>query len=68
VLPSGCRARISIEAGATYGWHRWVGDVGEVIGLDRFGESAPWADIYEEFGFTPERVADQGKALVEKLA
>jgi transketolase len=67
VLPSACTARISVEAGATYGWARWVGEDGEAIGLDRFGESAPWADIYEEFGFTAERVADQGKALAEKL-
>jgi transketolase len=68
VLPPACRARISIEAGATYGWARWVGEDGEAIGLDRFGESAPWADIYEEFGFTAERVASEGRALAEKLA
>jgi transketolase len=50
-------ARVSIEAGATFGWHRWVGERGVTIGIDHFGASAPAADIAREFGFTAENVA-----------
>ena len=56
VLPPGGR-RVSIEAGVTDYWHRIVGPDGLTIGIDRFGESAPLAEIQEHFGFTPERVA-----------
>jgi transketolase len=56
VLPPGSR-RISLEAAATDYWHRIVGDDGLTIGIDRFGESAPLAQIQEYFGFTPEAVA-----------
>ena len=58
VLPPGGR-RASIEAGSTDYWHRFVGDRGLAIGIDRFGESAPLADIQRHFGFTPEGVADR---------
>src|SRR5436305_1448187 len=61
VLPGACRARVSVEAASTVGWHRWVGDLGEVIGLDTFGASAPAGVLYKHFGFTPERVADSGR-------
>lgn len=56
VLPPGGR-RVSIEAGATMGWERVIGARGLAIGLDRFGASAPAADLAEHFGLTPERVA-----------
>jgi transketolase len=56
VLPPGAR-RVSIEAGITDYWHRLVGEAGLTIGIDRFGESAPYADLQEHFGFTPEKVA-----------
>jgi transketolase len=49
--------RVSIEAGVTDYWHRFVGPEGLAIGIDRFGESAPYAALQEHFGFTPERVA-----------
>jgi transketolase len=55
VLPPGSR-RVSIEAGSTDYWHRIVGERGLPIGVDTFGESAPYASIQEHFGFTPERV------------
>jgi transketolase len=57
VLPPECDARMSIEAAATMGWSQWVGDNGVIYGIDRFGESAPMAQIAEHFGFTAERIA-----------
>ena len=57
VLPPSVTARMSIEAAATLGWPRWVGDRGITYGIDRFGESAPIADVAKSLGFTPERVA-----------
>ncbi len=56
VLPPGVRARVSIEAAATMGWHRYVGDGGATIGIDHFGASAPAERLFEEFGFTVEHV------------
>src|SRR5207248_5299965 len=56
VLPRSVRARVSIEAGVSLGWDRWVGDDGAMVGLDHFGASAPAGTIFEKFGFTVERV------------
>ncbi|MDQ6776760.1 MAG: transketolase [Actinomycetota bacterium] len=67
VLPPACRARVSLEAAATFGWHRWVGDAGEAIGMESFGASAPAPALYKHFGFTPERVADSGRAAVKRV-
>jgi transketolase len=64
VLPGAVPARLSVEAGATLGWWRWVGDGGGVLGLDGFGASAPQKDLYEHFGFTPENIAAKAKELV----
>jgi transketolase len=58
VLPRAVRSRVAIEAGATMGWHRWVGDMGAVIGIDHFGASAPGDRIFREFGLTVERVVE----------
>jgi transketolase len=66
VLPADVRARVSIEAGATFGWHRWVGDRGVSIGLDHFGTSAPAPAIAKEFGFTPDAVARVASGLLTK--
>jgi len=66
VLPSDVRARVSIEAGSTFGWHRWVGDHGVTIGLDHFGTSAPAQAIAKAFGFTPEDVAKTASGLLAK--
>jgi transketolase len=57
VLPPAVRARMSIEAGATLGWSRYVGDRGFAFGIDRFGTSAPCADVAKAYGFTPDNVA-----------
>ncbi len=64
VLPKAVTARVAIEAGVSEYWSRFVGDQGKVIGIDRFGESAPIAALYKEFGFTAENVV---KAVREQL-
>lgn len=64
VLPSEVTCRVSVEAGATLGWARYIGDRGIAIGVDRFGASAPYAKIYEEFGLTPGHVAEAVNALL----
>jgi transketolase len=65
VLPQACRARVSVEAASTLGWHRWVGEHGVTIGMESFGASAPAGVLYKHFGFTPERVADTGRSVLE---
>ena len=56
VLPPDVRARVSIEAGSTFGWERWIGSYGQSIGLDRFGASAPASVLFTELGFTVDAV------------
>lgn len=56
VLPPSCGARVSIEAGVTFGWDRYTGSLGIKIGIDRFGASAPYADLQKIFGLTTEQV------------
>ncbi|MBF0218005.1 MAG: transketolase [Gammaproteobacteria bacterium] len=62
VLPAGCK-RVAIEAGVTDGWYKYVGLDGAVIGLDRFGESAPAGLLFKEFGFTVENVVKTVESL-----
>ena len=66
VFPPSIRARLAVEAGATQGWHRYVGDLGDVIGLDHFGASAPAPMLMREYGFTVENVCRRARALLEK--
>lgn len=56
VLPSDVTARLAVEAGVTMGWHRWVGSAGRVLGLDRYGASAPAATVFEKLGLTVDNV------------
>ncbi|MFO7893175.1 MAG: transketolase [Longimicrobiales bacterium] len=65
VLPAGV-PRLAIEAASPLGWHEWVGEHGAIIGLDRFGASAPGATVMEKLGFTPERVVERARALLEE--
>ncbi len=58
VLPSSVTNRVSVEAGATFGWERWIGPKGTAIGIDTFGESAPYQELYEHFGITSDAVAE----------
>jgi transketolase len=67
VLPPDVRARVAVEAAAPFGWERWVGDAGTVIGMERFGASAPGEVLFERFGFTPDRVADAARAALAAL-
>ncbi len=64
VLPPDVTARVSIEAGITMGWERYVGCRGVMIGVNRFGASAPYERLYQEFGLTAEAVVQAAKELV----
>ena len=66
VLPASCRRRLAVEAAASLGWHRWIGDEGELITIDRFGASAPAGTIFEQLGFTAENVYQRARALLGK--
>jgi transketolase len=63
LLPS-IRARLAVEAGASQGWHRYVGDGGDVLGVDRFGASAPGDIVMCEYGFTAENVSKRALAML----
>jgi len=64
VLSPSVRARLAVEAGASQGWHRYVGDGGDVLGLDRFGASAPGDVVMRECGFTAENVSKRALAML----
>ena len=63
LLPS-VRARLAVEAGASQGWHRYVGDGGDVLGVDRFGASAPGDIVMREYGFTAENICKRAQVLL----
>jgi transketolase len=65
VLPPSVRARLAVEPGATMSWWKWVGLDGDIVGLDRFGASAPGSTVLKELGFTAENVLDRASALLE---
>ena len=65
ILPPAVGKRLSVEAGATMGWARWVGDHGASIGVDHFGTSAPGPEIAERFGFTGEAVTSRARELLQ---
>lgn len=67
VLPPGVRARLAVEAASPFGWREWVGDAGEVVGVERFGASAPGEEVLEHYGFTVDNVAGRARALLERL-
>ncbi|MFO8005356.1 transketolase family protein, partial [Thioalkalivibrio sp.] len=64
VLPSAVRARVAVETGATAGWYKYVGLDGAVVGLDRFGESAPGDALMNYFGFTAENIVSVAKSVL----
>jgi transketolase len=64
VLPKAMKKRVTVEAAATYGWERWAGDEGTMIGIDHFGASAPGGAIMKNFGFTAEHVTSAALRLV----
>jgi transketolase len=61
------RARVAVEAGVALGWERWVGEGGAVVGLDRFGASAPAERLFEEFGFTADHVAEVARGVLGRV-
>jgi transketolase len=67
LLPS-VRARVSVEAASPFGWERYVGLEGAIIGVDRFGASAPGPVAMREFGFTPAHVVETAKAVLQQTA
>jgi transketolase len=64
VLPSGVTARVAVEAAVTDGWYKYVGMNGKVIGINRFGESAPAGVLFKEFGFTVENVVNAVNSVI----
>ncbi len=66
VLPPTVPVRLAIEAGVTQGWKRWVGDAGDVLGVDRFGASAPGDEVLEQYGFNVDNVVKRAKALLDR--
>ncbi len=66
VLPPTVKARLAIEAGVTMGWGEWVGQQGDVIGMERFGASAPYKTIYQHLGFTTDNVVLRALAAIDK--
>jgi transketolase len=65
VLPPELTARVAVEAAVPLGWERYVGSQGKIVGIARFGASAPYKKLAEEFGFTAENVAAQARACLE---
>jgi transketolase len=66
VIPRSVRARIAVEAGSVFGWERYVGLDGKVIGMETFGASAPINALMEKYGFTTENIIKSAKALAGK--
>ncbi len=66
VLPEHVRARVSVEAGIALGWRGYVGDTGECVSLEHYGESAAYQTLYEEFGITAERVAEAARTSLAR--
>jgi transketolase len=66
VLPPHGPVRVAVEAAHPMPWYRWVGDSGDVIGIERFGRSAPYEELFEYFGFTPESIVERVKSLLDR--
>jgi transketolase len=64
VLPPEIKNRVAVEAGSSLGWHKWVGQ-GKIIGIDRFGESGPYEEVYEELGLTVDTIYKTAKELID---
>ena len=64
VLPPSVKARYAVEAGVSQGWHKYIGDAGDMLSVDRFGESAPADDIFRSYGFTVDNIVKAARKLV----
>jgi transketolase len=67
VLPRATHARVSVEAGVTFGWERYIGGAGVAVGIDRYGASAPATDLFEFFGFTVDRVVAAARTAMQRV-
>jgi transketolase len=65
VIPSAVSSRLAVEAGVSMSWWKWVGDRGDVLGIDRFGASAPGTTVLEKLGFTAESIAARARSLLQ---
>jgi transketolase len=68
VLPRAIRARVSVEAGTTFGWRQWIGDAGVAVGIDRFGASAPGDVALDKLGVNVDRVVQSVRAAIDRAA
>ncbi|MFU0800008.1 MAG: transketolase [Xylanivirga thermophila] len=66
VIPKHVKARIAVEAACSMGWHKYVGDEGDIISIDRFGASAPASILFKDFGFTVDNVVNKALKLLNK--
>ena len=68
ILPPAVKARVAVEAASPIGWHRWVGDHGDVVAMESFGASAPAKVVYEHFGITGEKIAERARKVFEEVS
>ena len=66
ILPNAIKARVSVEAGVGAGWHKYVGDNGEIVSLEHFGASASAGTLFKEYGFTPENIVEAAKRTIAR--
>ena len=66
VLLPAVRARLAVEAGVSQGWRHYVGDKGAILGIEKFGASAPGSVVLKEYGFTPEHVCNLAVAVLAR--
>lgn len=66
VIPSKVKARVCVEAGSPYSWYKYAGSYGEIVGMESFGSSAKFADLFKKYGFTAENIAEKAKLSIEK--
>jgi transketolase len=66
VLPPDIKTRLSVEAGVSQGWEKWIGDLGDSISVERFGASAPYKIIFEHYGFTVDHVIHRAQELIRR--
>ncbi|HET9383643.1 MAG TPA: hypothetical protein VFO67_00750, partial [Gemmatimonadales bacterium] len=66
VLPPAVKARVAVEQASTFGWERYVGSEGAIVGMHTFGASAPLKALQQKYGFTPERLVEEARAQVAR--
>jgi transketolase len=64
ILPPRVTARLAVEAGSPLGWHEWVGSKGDILGITKFGASAPYQEIFQHYGFTVENIISRVRSIL----